>query len=284
MKKILAAIDFSECSINALEHALVIADKADADVRMVWVETPELGREQETYSSSKKSSEIAKEKLDRLINKYQVGLSKGVLDYKIRKGKIYKEIVQEAEDINAWLVIVGTHGVSGMEEYFLGSNANKIVTASTHPIITIRLSDKSIERYLKKIVLPFDDSLETRQKVPFAVELAKVFNSEIHVLKVYTSNLESNKERTTQYVKQVEAYLESEGINFTIVSLKSDHIAKVTLKYAEEIDANLIVSMTEQTSGTMGFLLGTMASRLVHHSKFPVMSIHPQEFIKTLSR
>lgn len=284
MKKILVAIDFSDCSLNALEHAIVIADKAGTDVHMVWVETNEILKHTPRKSKEQKLKDIAVEEFDKLVAKYRVGLTDNKIDYSIRQGKIYQEIVSEAEEINAWFIVTGTHGVSGFEEFFMGSNANKIVTASFLPIITIRQSDRTVERYLKRIVVPIDSTLETRQKVPYAVEIAKVFDAELHVLKVYTSSLESLMERTDQYVEQVEAYLESEGVNFRVVILKSDHITKATLKYSEEIEANLIVSMTEQSSGTMGFLLGPMASRLVHHSPFPVMSIHPQEFIKTLSR
>ncbi|MFA8300955.1 MAG: universal stress protein [Hyphomicrobiales bacterium] len=283
-KKVLVAIDFSPCSLNALEHALVIADKAKADLRMVWVESPNVYKKYVNTDYRSKILDANVNKLEELCFKYKVALTDSVIDYKIRKGKVYQEIVKEADEIDAWLVVTGTHGSSGFEEFWVGSNANKVVTSITRPIITIRDSNKETVRVLKKIVLPIDDTMETRQKVPFAVELASVFKAKIYLLKIFRSKVESIVERTNQYAHQVEVYLDSHQIDYKETDIHSEQIATATLKYADEIDASLIVTMTEQEAGTMSFLLGPSAAKLVHHSRIPVLSIHPKEFIKILSR
>ena len=87
-----------------------------------------------------------------------------------------------------FLVMAGTHGASGFEEFWIGSNANRIVSALRKPVITIR-GGVNINRNLEKIVLPLDSTPETRQKVPFTAYMAKIFNAEVHILRVYTSKV-----------------------------------------------------------------------------------------------
>jgi len=193
MKKILVAIDFSDCSINALEHAITIADKAKADILMVWAKIPENTKDIFSIEPENLLEEV-KKRFEELIKKYKIGFKNGKLEYKIRKGKIYKEIVKEAEESGAFLIVTGTHGTSGFEKFWAGSNANKIVSASKLPVITIR-GGIDIDRKLSKIVMPIDSSLETRQKISFTSILAKLFNAEIYILAIFTTNIKAIQTR-----------------------------------------------------------------------------------------
>ncbi|RLD37333.1 MAG: hypothetical protein DRI83_04095, partial [Bacteroidetes bacterium] len=137
MKKILVAIDFLDCSVNALAHAVSIAARANADIEMVWVNQPDHSKEIFKCDPDRLLIEVEK-RFAELIEDYAPELEKGEMSYQIREGKVYKEIVNASDETNADLVIVGTHGSSGFEEFWIGSNANKIVSATDKPIITIR--------------------------------------------------------------------------------------------------------------------------------------------------
>ncbi|MCF8388360.1 MAG: universal stress protein, partial [Bacteroidales bacterium] len=165
IKKILVAIDFSDCSVNALEHAITIAEKAKADILMVWVNKPESAKEINEGKPENLQYEVNK-RFNNLKNKYRSVLGGGKLLTKVRDGKVYKEVVAEANEWGADMIIVGTHGASGFEEFWVGSNAMKIVSSTSIPVITIR-GGVDIGRELKLIVLPIDSTPETRQKVPF---------------------------------------------------------------------------------------------------------------------
>ena len=65
-------------------------------------------------------------------------LKAGEFNYKIRKGKVHVEIANQAKYSDAMLVIAGTHGVTGFEEFWIGSNAYRIVTYAPCPVITVR--------------------------------------------------------------------------------------------------------------------------------------------------
>jgi len=282
MKKILVAIDFLDCSINALAHAASIANKASADVELIWVNKPDNSKEIFQMDADSMISEVEK-RFKKLIEEYSPKMGSGKMSYKIREGKIYHEIVQEAEDIKADMIIVGTHGASGFEEFWIGSNANRIVTASRKPIITIR-GGIDILRPLTKIVLPLDSTVETRQKLPFTAELAKFCGAEVNVLSVYTTKISQVRYRVDTYTDQVIEYLEEEGVKYTRDVIEADNLTKSTIGYAERVGANLISIMTEQERTTANLWLGAFSQQMVNHSPFPVLSIHPKELIRSLTR
>ncbi len=282
MKKILVAIDFSDCSINALEHAISIAIKAEAGIKMVWVNKPEGSRDVFTEGPETLSS-LVEDRFEELMDKYKVLMKEGSLEYSIKKGKIYKEIVKESMDKDIFLVMAGTHGASGFEEFWIGSNAYRIVHSVLKPIISIRGGIK-IDRDLSKIVLPIDSTVETRQKVPFTSYLAGLFNAEVHILSVYTSNVNTINQMIDRYAEQVIKHLEEDNVRYQLESVHTGNLTDATIEYAEEVDANMIAVMTEQERTTKNLWLGTYAQQMVNHSQIPVLSIHPKELIRSLSR
>jgi len=282
MKKILVAVDFSDCSINALEHAITIANKADAGLDMIFVIKPDSSRD--IFSEGPQTlSSMVKDKFDELIEKYQHKLGHHKMHFLIREGKVYQEIVKEADHKDVFLVMAGTHGASGFEEFWIGSNANRIVSSLRKPVITIR-GGVNINRHLEKIVLPLDSTPETRQKVPFTAYMAKIFNAEMHVLRVYTSSVQAVVRKIDSYAEQVVKHLEEENIRYVLESVQADNLTDSTIDYALKVNANLISIMTEQEISAKNLLLGPYAQQMVNHSPIPVLSIHPKELLVALSR
>ncbi len=274
-KKIIVGLDFSNCSVNALEHAILIANRANSDITMVWVN--HLDYSKEIFSVEPKQLLIEVEKrLNEVVKKYTPKLGNQKIDYIIRKGKVYKEICDVAAERNAFLIIVGTHGSSGFEEFWIGSNANRIVSTSKIPTITIR-GGVDVGRSLDRIVMPFDSTKVTRQKVPITALLADYFNSEIHLLGLFTSSLDDVRFRIRNYISQAEDYLKENNIKYQVKFLDVHNITESTLNYANSIDANLISIMTEQETSTSNIWLGPYAAQMVNHSPIPVLSVHPDK-------
>lgn len=282
MKQILVAIDFSDCSLNALEHAINIANMAEAGIEMMFVIKPDSSREVFT-EGPKTVSNMVKDKFDELLSKYQPMMGNHKLTYLIREGKVYHEIVKEADRKEVFLVMAGTHGAAGFEEFWIGSNANRIVSALRKPVITIR-GGVNINRHLEKIVLPLDSTPETRQKVPFTAYMAKISNAEVHILKVNSSEVEAIIRRINSYGDQVKKHLEDENIRVVMETIEADNLTDSTIEYALKINANLISIMTEQEITAKNLLLGPYAQQMVNHSPIPVLSIHPQDLLVSLGR
>ncbi|MEI7663838.1 MAG: universal stress protein [Bacteroidota bacterium] len=275
MNKIVVAIDFSECSINAFLHAMSIADHCEGELILLWVN--KANGEKEKYVDS--PADITKDvqnAFEDLIAKYQPEHPGVKISWKIRKGKIYTEVTEEARAQKAMLIVTGTHGASGFEEFWIGSNANKIVSASTCPVITIR-GGINIMRPLTKIVLPIDSAEETRQKASFTGYIAKRHNAEIYVLRLYTSKIKAMRHNVDLYAVQVTRHFEEEKIRYQVAHMDCINISDATIEYAKKIDANLIAVMTEQETTTANIFLGPYAHQIVNHSPIPVMSIHPKD-------
>lgn len=275
-KVILVGIDFSDCSINALEHAITIARKANAGIAMVWINHLDYSKEIFSVEPQSLEKEVIS-RFEELIKKYQYHLHGEKIEYFIRKGKVYKEMCKIADEIDAFLIMIGTHGSSGFEEFWIGSNANRMVSGSKKPIITIR-AGIDIGTDLKKIVLPLDSTKITRQKLPMTALLAKYFNSEVHIIGMFTTTSDDIRYRVRNYVIQAEDYFKENEIKYTSSFVEASNITEETVKYAQKIGANLISIMTEQETTTANLLLGPYASQMVNHSPIPVLSIHASKY------
>ena len=275
MNKIVVAIDFSECSINAFLHSMSIAEHCNGELILLWVQKAQSEKEKYEEKSTDPSRDVQKA-FEELIAKYQPEHPGVKISWKIRKGKIYKEVTEEAKLTKAMLIVTGTHGASGFEEFWIGSNANKIVTSSYCPVITIR-GGINIQRPLKKIVMPIDSAEETRQKSSFVGYIAKKHDAEIYILKLYTSKLKTMRQKVDFYAVQVAGYFAEEKLTCHVDSVVCENISDATIEYASKIDANLIAIMTEQETTTANIFLGPYAHQMVNHSPFPVLSIHPKD-------
>lgn len=282
MKQIIVAIDFSRCSVHALEYAVNLANRIKANILMVWVDNTQSAESvfPEFMISSRK--EITTN-FNELIQKYGSSLKEGEITYKIRKGKVHQEIANQAKYSDAELIITGTHGVTGFEEFWIGSNAYRLVTYTPCPVITIR-TDFKFKETINKIVLPIDSSLETRQKLPYTTKLAKYFNSEIHIVSLYSTSIKAVRHKVDNYTLQVKKYLDEENVPSQVETIDAENITNSTIDYAKKIDADIIAIMTEQETTTSNLFLGAYAQQMVNHSPIPVLNIHAREYIRIQSR
>jgi nucleotide-binding universal stress UspA family protein len=271
MENIIVGIDFSKGSECAIELSVDIANRMSLDLKMVYVSS--------TSQESGNSSEAeVQTKIEELVKKYQPCLTSTVMSYEITEGKVSQELARIAKQDEAVMVVVGTHGTSGYEKDWIGRNAYKTIEDTECPVLTIR-ENFDFNKELENIVLPIDSSMDTRQKVPFTIKMAKLFNSKIHILGLYSS--ESIMPMVDKYVDQVEKFVKSYNIEYTVEKTGSENITNSTLEYAEKMNADLIVIMTEQEKKLTNIVLGSYAQQMIHHSMIPVLTIHPEEINST---
>lgn len=283
MSNIIAAIDFSEGSLNALAHAVTVAQKGKLDLHMVWVNNPSVTRTTIYSDSAARLVDEIKSKFNALIDQYQPVLTDSKIDYVIREGKVYREISDEAGEMDSICIFMGTHGASGFEQFWIGSNANKLISVAKCPVITLRFGVKA-EEQLRVIIMPLDSTLDTRQKVPFTAYIAGLFDAEIHVLALYASRFKAIRKQVDEYADQVCTFLADEGVRYVRASVQADNLTTATLEYAQKVHANLISIMTEQETSPYNLLIGPYAQQMVNQSSIPVLSINPFETMQIDSR
>jgi nucleotide-binding universal stress UspA family protein len=180
-----------------------------------------------------------------------------------------------ARDLDIDIIVMGTHGTSGYERFSVGTNTAKVVSESPCPVISVQTHAKKIG--FKKIVLPIDESPESRQKVNYVLELAGAYGSHVHVLGLINFKNEERKRKFKIKVEQVEEWLKNHKVTSEIHYVTGENLAKMTMAYSKEADADLVVIMTEQQFPLTGFFMGTWATQVVNHSEIPVMTVHPDE-------
>lgn len=275
MKTFLVAIDFSKNAEHALEYALMYAKKLDAGIYLLWVDNTvsdesvidtiegELRREKKSY-------------MGELITKYEPQLNGNKIKVLFKKGKVYQEVTKAARQINADLIFVGTHGVSGFEQYWVGSNTYRIVTQAPCPVVSIR-ADFQFGATLKNILLPLDSSLETKQKLPFACKIAVLFGAVVHLLVVYNTPLNVIRKRIDKIVSEAEKCMVDGKVNYVVERLEADNVAASILEYAEGMNIDLITIMTDQGTTTANKYLGPYSQQLINNSQIPIMSLRAKE-------
>ena len=277
IKKILIPIDFSETSMLAIEHAGFTAQLFKAELVLLhvvekhWEQFSIVAPELRVSPPSDLMNAIEKklgEVATNIRSKY------GVKSTSVSStGNIFNEILSVSKEHNVDLVVMGTHGTSGVVEFFIGSNTFKMVTQSECPVVSVQAHSKKIG--FKEILLPIDDSAHSRQKVNHAIVLAKYFASKIHILGLADSDDETERKKFEIKLDQIEEYIKKCDLPYSRKTVDGKNQAKTTYDYAKAINADLIVIMTDQDENITGRLMGTYAQQIINHSKIPVMSIQP---------
>ncbi len=273
MKQIIVPLDFSDESINGLELAIMISSKTKSSIQMVYVmkkinEFP--------HMSAEEQQRLANSRLQEIQGKYEHQLHSGAeLSFITKKGRVYEEIVDQAESFDDSVIVVSTHGTSGFEEFFIGSNTLKIITASECPVIAIKHG--VIPKNFRRILLPIDYSRDTRQKVPFVLKMAKYFDSQVHVMGVSTGHDPDLVKRIKVWSNQVAEYLEENDIESVNTFKRGDDISDMIIDYAKKEKIELISIMTEQDPIISKFIIGSNAHQLISKSPVPVLCITPKE-------
>jgi nucleotide-binding universal stress UspA family protein len=268
MKRIIVPIDFSKESLTGLNLSIMLAETTGAGIQMIHVIEKKTNESDESYD---KDSDMAKLNFEGIFKKYKERYKNKIdLSYTIQAGKIFKEVTKQADKYDADVIVLSTHGGSGFEELFIGGNAYKITSTSRKPVITIR--KERIPSTIKKIVLPLDISLETREKVPYTVQLAKMFRSEVLLVTVRSSRLKSIEKKLHKYADQVGLYLDTHEISYEVNHLHGGNISDMIIDYANSVNADLISIMTEQEKSFTNLLLGTYAHQMINKACIPVLS------------
>jgi len=139
LSKIMVPTDFSEASKQSLPYAEAFAKKFGAALTLVYVAPAQVAAELSRVGivlEEKLAQEKARESLEQFRAKE---LSRSLpVETQLRTGSPYVEINKAAEDLSADLIIISTHGRTGLKHLLLGSTAERVVRHATCPVLTIR--------------------------------------------------------------------------------------------------------------------------------------------------
>ena len=276
--KILVPVGFSEQSLAALKQACLIAKikKSEVIILSVIEEQSKISGLLIDNPFEEIRSKV-KDKLDEISEMHSSKFSVKV-DSMVATGKIYEQIVEVSSMINANLIVMGTNGSpKGVIKKFIGSNAERVVRLSNIPVITIK-ENTSTENF-DNIILPLDLGKETKEKVTFAIEYARYWNSTIRIVSVFLKDNTNEKNILIKNLNQVSNFISNAGVKCTselIEGEKKQSLGDFVINYEKKFDSDLIIIMTKKEELALSNNLSVTARYIIHNSKIPVMSIKPK--------
>jgi nucleotide-binding universal stress UspA family protein len=278
--KILIPVDFSETSLLAIKHGASIAKHEKSELYLLHVvNAPFMSQNMflpiVNLEDNSGVEKIALSKLTDLAKSVKAEYGIEVQSI-IKIGNPSNEITNVANEIGAALIVMGTHGYSPIEELVIGSNALKVITKANCP--TMAMSIAAENSGYKKIVMPIDTTVNSRQKVNYTLEMAKRFNASVHAIGLLGNNEENELAGMEVVLNQVKKLAEEKGVTYQSEVLKDvKNRATATVDYINKINADLTIIMTDQDAELSGFFLGPYSQQVIHLSKVPVIAVKPKD-------
>lgn len=259
---ILVTWDFTKVSRYALEYAIRINNQIPGRIELMHVVS--------RFSSEDKIEKI-REKVFKALEKEVEGESIS-LNVNIIKGSIVKSLSQYASETQADLVVMGTHGIKGIQRIF-GSRAYKTQYGSKVPFLIVKDKPQHHEKF-SKIVLPIDFRTENLEKLESTVYFARYFDSKVYIFKVPAKK--KYFKATEQNLAIATKLLDQNNISYEIhIAQRPRWYVRDTIKFAQKIEADLILVMTTQHN-FLDFLLGEHEQNIIDNkASIPVLCVNP---------
>jgi nucleotide-binding universal stress UspA family protein len=266
MKKILVPCDFSEPSTHAFRLAALIAKESDGEIHLLHVgELPVMYNEAVVMSFEKSYMDDLKVKAEknfkRMIDKWGEELT---VKTRVEFGGLLPTIRETAKKIKADVLVVGTHGATGLKEYTIGSNTEKIVRTVDIPVIAIKNPPKAV----KNIVFPTIPDLDQEELTMKVKELQDFFKASVHVLFV---NTPATFKRDIVSKPALAAFAKRFMLkNFTLNIYNDISEEEGIINFSKDVKADLVVMRTHGRRGLAHIAMGSIAEDVVNHIECPI--------------
>jgi nucleotide-binding universal stress UspA family protein len=247
--KIICPIDFSECSLNAIEYASKVGEQYKAHLVLVHV------MDREDYSvffprdaNFKNQNEFVIEKMTSLQKAVQEeSLAKGLKSCEILtlEGQIVEEIIRLTQEQKANLIVIGTEGVNNRRPHIVGSKASRVVQESDIDVMVI--PRKVYFKIPKKLVYASDYLEEDKLAIQKVVEYASFFNSEIDLVHLSSNNRLIDKALHKSIVEEMLPFVRYEKINFSLRSVRVNFALGLE-NYVQTSKGDMLVVLSKKKS------------------------------------
>jgi nucleotide-binding universal stress UspA family protein len=290
--RILYPTDFSKTARQALTHALFLAEQYDAELHLLHAvvlheydpNDPE-HRFPEPKELLKRMFEIADSEMTELLGSQEDGPLE--IHEAKRKGFAAGEVILDyAAEVDADLIVMGTHGRRGAARLLLGSVAAEVVRRAKCPVMTLghREEPRAIETF-ERILVPVDFSEYSQAAIRYAEELAGRYEASLqllHVVEVPTypyfyvppeeEYVESRKDRAGQALNELASEVLITPVSCS-THVRNGRAASEIVRFGEENDSDLLVITTHGLSGLDRLLMGSTAEEVLSRVSMPVLTV-----------
>ncbi len=283
MKKILVPTDFSETADNAVNVALEIAQKAKATVYFFhtvntaidWSNTQmsvpskpvTVQKQKEMYPEVSKQIAAAQAKLSELSKR----AAKMKVESKIELGYnlFHEDLGRFADKNKVDLIIMGTHGASGVKEAFLGSNTLKVIRTSNAPVLTVKHKHKGFK--IKTLIYASDfEETKANKNIERVKAFADFFGASIHFVYV---NTPVGFEDSAYTMAKIHKIAKDNKISKYYAQIYNDFTVERGIgNMSEMLQADMITLSTHGYSGFRHFINNNVAENVANHARVPVLT------------
>jgi len=262
-KLIVVPWDFTQVAENALAHAVKISRMLDGAICLLHI------IEKDIKIADAKAREIGLQKItEENSAKYDAAITWSTV-----QGSIFSDIAKFVNDKEASLVVMGTHGMKGMQK-LTGSWALKVIVKSKAPFIVVQEPPTDQEKY-RNIVFPIDFKSENREKLKMAIFMGKYFNSKIHLV-VATKADSLVEKRVNANLKFGMKHLALNDVEFEVHKTPKGGTAQKTIDFAASINADLILIISTKNISFADYVIGVSEQYIIaNSSKIPVCCVNP---------
>lgn len=278
MKKILVPTDFSEHAEYALKVAAKIARENDGEIYLLhMLELPSYVNDGIGESNAVGSSADVPEVMffmEKTRERFQDTLNEPYLQgvnivEAIQFERAFDGIMKHTKKHNIDLIVMGSHGASGFQEMFIGSNTEKVVRTADVPVLVIKKEQEGFNP--AKMVFASDFSDEIKKPFAKVVDFANSFNSNVHLVYVNTPNDFRSTHAAEKIMHDFASGFEFKN-DYTTHIYNDVNVEKGILHFANSINADLIGMCTHGRKGLAHFFNGSISEDLVNHAVRPVIT------------
>ena len=271
MKRILVPTDFSEHADEALKLAAKIAKKNGSKIFLLNL--LELPRElNDSIKKESNSPELmvyikkANEKLQKI--KEQPYLKGITISTTVQFERAFDGILSFNKKNKIDLIVMGSHGSTGIEEILIGSNTEKIVRLSEIPVLVVKKGSNTFN--IKNIVFASDFSEETKKPFIKMIEFAKIFDASLNLVMMCTPNSFKTTVVAQNIMKNFISDFKLE--NYSIHIYNDYNIEKGIINFTNMIGADLIGLCTHGRTGLSHYFYGSISEDIVNHTIKPIIT------------
>jgi nucleotide-binding universal stress UspA family protein len=255
--------DFTKVADNAMEHAIKLSKILDCEIELLHIVDPKTDD-----SRIKEKSNSLEDSVEYYTKKHKISLNKTFL-----KGNIFNTISEYAESKQAMLIIMGTHGIKGMQR-IKGSNAYRVMFGSKVPYLTVK--DKpAYDSKISTLLVPIDFKEENIEKMESVIFFAQKLSAKIYIYKPALIN-KSQVKQTNVNLHVAEKLLTDNNIDFEVHTAKrTSRFFAQTIEFGKQINADIIQIVTTKHK-LKDYFRGEHEQYIIDNkARIPVMCVNP---------
>lgn len=283
---ILVPTDGSDTANKAVEGGMALAERFDAALHAIYVveyNTYPIQVQSELSTDLANQAEATLDEITSQSDQTDVDITTQVIE---TTEPIHEEIIDYGTEHDVDIIVMGTHGRTGLNRLILGSVTERTLRASPIPVLTVH-EDIDIDPGFETVLVPTDGSETATAAADHAIQIAAMTTASLHIVHVinlvaasgeYGSGpiLEALREAGQEAVDNVVERAKEADIQSVEASILSGAPSQAIVDYATNRDVDLIVMGTHGRSGLDRFLIGSVTEKIVRLADIPVLSVSPQ--------